>query len=77
MFDCIGYTYIRNDVFKILEDDLCNNRVYDAIKKNTNKNICVALLEVAIIIFFWSKFPDVKGVTMLKYKICKTEKWKG
>ena len=36
--------------------------VYDAIKKkkkNTNKNIRVALLEAAITFFYYIKFPDV------------------
>ena len=50
--------------------------VYDAIK-NTNKNIRVALLEAAITIFYYIKFPDVKGVTMFKYRICKTDKGQG
>ena len=51
--------------------------VYDAIKKNTNKHIRVALLEAAITIFYYIKFPDVEGVTMLKYRICKTDKRQG
>ena len=42
-----------------------------------NKNICVALLEAAITIFYYIKFTDVKGVTMLKYRICKTDERQG
>ena len=48
--------------------------VYDANKKNTNKNIRIALLEAAITIFYYIEFPEGKGVTMLKYRICKTDK---
>ena len=42
-----------------------------------NKNIRVASLEAAITIFYFIKFPDVKGVTMLKYRICKTDERQG
>ena len=55
---------------------LLSNSVYDAIKKYES-NICVSLLDAAITIFYYIKFPDVKGVTMLKYRICKTDKRQG